>query len=192
MRVRSESSEPTMLFSQTMPDEHPPTPPPSRWPALITLPTLAKFQLVWCRLCCAVSLLPCQARPLRCSSIIKNLVLMPLDLYPLSTLELRSKGRPALPSSVLPRFLPPSLPSSSSLRRFLLSSLPHFSALLRFIPASLRPPHVSLSITCPLVSYSVSTTASKRPYEESPEKLVSLDYSMYKRIIVTYHLINDS
>ena len=34
-----------------MPDEHPSTPPPSRWPALITLPTLAKFQLVWRHLC---------------------------------------------------------------------------------------------------------------------------------------------
>ena len=30
---------------------HPPTPPPSRWRALITLPPLAKFQLVWRRLC---------------------------------------------------------------------------------------------------------------------------------------------
>ena len=30
---------------------HPPTPPPSRWPALITLPPLAKVQLVWRRLC---------------------------------------------------------------------------------------------------------------------------------------------
>ena len=30
---------------------HPPTPPPSRWPALITLPPLAKFQLVYRRLC---------------------------------------------------------------------------------------------------------------------------------------------
>ena len=28
---------------------HPPTPPPSRWPALTTLPPLAKFQLVWRR-----------------------------------------------------------------------------------------------------------------------------------------------
>ena len=40
-----------MLIFQTKPDEHPPTPPPCRWPALITLPTLAKFQLVWRRLC---------------------------------------------------------------------------------------------------------------------------------------------
>ena len=27
------------------------TPLPSRWPVLTTLPLLAKFQLVWCRLC---------------------------------------------------------------------------------------------------------------------------------------------
>ena len=30
---------------------HPPTPRPSRWPALATLPPLAKFQIVWRRLC---------------------------------------------------------------------------------------------------------------------------------------------
>ena len=29
---------------------HPPTQPPSRWPALITLPPIAKFHLVWRRL----------------------------------------------------------------------------------------------------------------------------------------------
>ena len=40
------NSEPAMLISRARPDEHPPTPPPCRWPALITLPTLAKFQLV--------------------------------------------------------------------------------------------------------------------------------------------------
>ena len=39
---------------QTMPDEHPPMPPPSRWLAFITLPPLAKFQLVWRRLCGAL------------------------------------------------------------------------------------------------------------------------------------------
>ena len=33
---------------------HSPTPPPSRWPALATLPPLAKFQLVWRRLCAAL------------------------------------------------------------------------------------------------------------------------------------------
>ena len=37
--------------SQTMPDEHLPAPPPSRWRALIASPPLAKFQLVWRRLC---------------------------------------------------------------------------------------------------------------------------------------------
>ena len=30
---------------------HPPTPPPSRCPALTTLPPLAKFQFLWRRLC---------------------------------------------------------------------------------------------------------------------------------------------
>ena len=40
-----------MLFSQLTPDEHPPTPPPCRWLALVTFCTLAKFQLVWRRLC---------------------------------------------------------------------------------------------------------------------------------------------
>ena len=50
VRLHSENSEPTM-FSQTTPDEHPPTRSPCRWSALITPPTLAKFQLVWRRLC---------------------------------------------------------------------------------------------------------------------------------------------
>ena len=35
----------------TIPEEHPPTPTPCRWPALITLPSLAKLQLAWRRLC---------------------------------------------------------------------------------------------------------------------------------------------
>ena len=50
VRLHLESSEPTILFSLT-PDEHPPTPLPCRWPALITLRTLAKFELVWRRRC---------------------------------------------------------------------------------------------------------------------------------------------
>ena len=33
---------------------HPPTPSPSRWSALPNLPPLAKFQLVWRRLCAAL------------------------------------------------------------------------------------------------------------------------------------------
>ena len=52
--LHPESSEPTMLISQTTPNEHPSTLLPSRWPAFITLPALAKFQLVWRRLCDAV------------------------------------------------------------------------------------------------------------------------------------------
>ena len=46
VRLHSDNSEPTMLISQKTPDEHPP-PSPCRWPALIALSTLAKFQLVW-------------------------------------------------------------------------------------------------------------------------------------------------
>ena len=50
-----------VFFPQTMLDEHPPTPPPSRWLfiALITLPTLAKFQLVWRRFCDVVLFSSC-------------------------------------------------------------------------------------------------------------------------------------
>ena len=54
-RLHSGNSEPAMWFSQTTPDEHPPTPPPCRRPALITLRTLTKFQLV-CRHLCDVVL----------------------------------------------------------------------------------------------------------------------------------------
>ena len=35
---------------------HPPTPPPSRWPALTTLPFFADFKLVWRRMCGALRL----------------------------------------------------------------------------------------------------------------------------------------
>ena len=42
-----------------LPDEQPPTPSPRRWPALITLPTLAKFHLVWRRICDVVLFLSC-------------------------------------------------------------------------------------------------------------------------------------
>ena len=51
VRMSSENSEPTRWFSKTTPGEHPSTPPPCRWPALITLRTPTKFQLVWRRLC---------------------------------------------------------------------------------------------------------------------------------------------
>ena len=51
VRLHSENFEPTTWFGEMTPDEHPPTPPPCRWPAPITLRTPTKFQLVWCRLC---------------------------------------------------------------------------------------------------------------------------------------------
>ena len=51
VRLHSENSESTMLIYQTTADEHPPTPPRCRWPVLITSPTLARFQIVWRRLC---------------------------------------------------------------------------------------------------------------------------------------------
>ena len=51
VRLHTERFEPTMLFSQTTPEKRPPTPPPSRWTTLVTLPHLAKFQVVWRRLC---------------------------------------------------------------------------------------------------------------------------------------------
>ena len=47
------------FFPQMMSDEHSPTPPPSRWPAFITLHHLTKFQLVWRRLCDVVLFLSC-------------------------------------------------------------------------------------------------------------------------------------
>ena len=40
-----------LTVSPPLSSSHPPTPPPSRWPALTTLAPLPKFQLVWSRLC---------------------------------------------------------------------------------------------------------------------------------------------
>ena len=54
---------------------HPPTPTPSRWPALTTLPPLAKFQLVWRRLCEALlssSSLAGQKHPSLLSRLVWN------------------------------------------------------------------------------------------------------------------------
>ena len=59
VHLHSESSELTFFVPETIPDEHPVTPPPSRWPALTTLPHLAKFQLVWRRLCVVVLFASC-------------------------------------------------------------------------------------------------------------------------------------
>ena len=54
---------------------YPPMPPPSRWSALITLPPLAKFQLVWHRLCEALltsSSLAGQKHPSLLSRLVCN------------------------------------------------------------------------------------------------------------------------
>ena len=53
-KIRQElsSANPRLIVSPPpLSSSHPPTPPSNRWPALTTLPPLAKFQLVWCRLC---------------------------------------------------------------------------------------------------------------------------------------------
>ena len=55
VRVQTESSDCTIVFPQTMPVEHPPMPPPSRWAALIILPQLAEIQFIGAArvmLCC--------------------------------------------------------------------------------------------------------------------------------------------
>ena len=142
--LHSESSEPTILFSQTMPDEHPPTPPLSRWPALITLPTPAKFQLVWRRLCAVVLFPFCLVKhgltdaPLCIEYRFQDTRDAP------STLQLRSRGGPSLLYSALSRVLPPSLPPivrSVSLPPSFPASLPP-SRYLR--PFSLHPPSALL------------------------------------------------
>ena len=156
-----------------MPDKHPQTPPPSRWPARITSPHHANFQLVWRSLCDAVLFSSCffehtltAGRVLpggislvvntRCIRIFcdhLNILYIRPDLYSIEVrLELpgadaapRSKGRPSLPSSALPRALLPSFSPSSSLPCFLLPPLPH---CLR--AASLQP---SISSIPPSIFY---------------------------------------
>ena len=135
-------------------------------------------------MCCPsfVSLLPCQTRLCGCSSTygVPGIVFKSPELRSLSALQLRSKGRSSLPSSVLPRFLPlpfvlrPLCLASSFLPCLISSALP------RFLPPFLRPPrasshlpsrfgskckssgwyqichfHLMLSVRCPLVSYAV-------------------------------------
>ena len=142
VRLQSESSEPTILFSQTTPDEHPPTPPPSWWPALFTLPTLAKFQLVWRRLCGVVLFASCLVKygftdaPLWIEYCFQVTRVAP------STLHLRSRGRPSLPppcvaSSFLPLLLRPRCLASSFLH-CLTSSIPVYPTLLP--QSSVHPP----------------------------------------------------
>ena len=56
VRLELNGANPRLIVSPpSLSPSHPPTPPPSRWPALTALPPLAKFQLVWRRcvkLCC--------------------------------------------------------------------------------------------------------------------------------------------
>ena len=134
-----------------MPDAHPPTPPPSRWPALITLPTLTKFQLGWRRLC-DVALFPSclinTAFPMPCIIRVSFASRSSCTLYSSSSFE-----GPTLSSFLHPDSLPPSFPSSLLLlflRPLCLASpfLPCLtsSALPRFLPPSLpslRPSSIS-------------------------------------------------
>ena len=70
------------MFSQTTPDEHSLNAPPCRWPALINLPTLAKFQLVWRRLCVVVVLLcSSSSTPLRPSVCYPNINMVVSIMY---------------------------------------------------------------------------------------------------------------
>ena len=116
-----------------------------------------------------------------------------------STLQLRSRSQLSLPSSALPRFLAPSLPPSSALPRFLLPSLPHFlshASLPLCFPSSPSILHLSSvpavraelqnkqlvgrfylieKIPTPLVHWVCRPQPRKSSYEESPERLFSLD-----------------
>ena len=66
VRLYSENSEPTMLIFLTTPDEHPPTPSPCRWPALIALPTLASFgSFGAASVMCCIGPPACSSTPLR-------------------------------------------------------------------------------------------------------------------------------
>ena len=93
MSACTQNSEPKMLISQTTPDEHIPTPPPCRWPALITLPTLAKFYLAWLHLCDVQFCPPaCSSTPLWPSvhypsiSLFVNIIRIQTFFYYLNTL----------------------------------------------------------------------------------------------------------
>lgn len=58
-RLHAESFEPTIVFPQTMVDKRRSTLRPSRLPALFILPTFAKVQVVWRRLCDVVRFPSC-------------------------------------------------------------------------------------------------------------------------------------
>ena len=116
-----------MLISQTTPDEHPPTPPPCRWPALITLPSpsFSSFGAASMMLCCSVPP-ACSSTPLQPSmnypsiSIIVNIMCIQTFCEHLNVLYIfdqtdlhRFKIRQEL-SSANPRLIvsPPPLSSS--------------------------------------------------------------------------------
>ena len=108
--LHSDSSEPITFSPQTMPDEHLLTSPPSRWPTLITLPTLAKFQLFW-RCLCDVMLFPsCRTKSGLTDAPLSIEFRFQVTRLAPSTLQLRSRGRPSLP----PPCLASSRPSSIS------------------------------------------------------------------------------
>ena len=130
IRLHSESSEPTLCFPLTMPGEHPPTPPPSRWPALIILPTLPKFQLVWRRLCDVLFPSCLVKHDLADAALLIEYRFQVTRIAP-STLQLRSRGRLSLPPpclSSLPLLLRPLCLTSS------------------FLSASLSPPCLASSL----------------------------------------------
>ena len=121
---------------QTTPDAYPETQPPCRWPALITLPTLVMFHLVWRRLCEIVVLFPsCRVKHgLTETSLIIEYRFQVTRVAP-STLQPRSKGRPSRPppylaSPLLPFLLRP-LCRAPSFLPCLASSIP--------VPPTIKP-----------------------------------------------------
>ena len=72
VRLELNGANPRLIVSPpSLSPSHPPTPLPSRWPALTALPPLAKFQLVWRRcvkLCCLAP--PSLARNIRLCCLV--------------------------------------------------------------------------------------------------------------------------
>ena len=186
-----------------MPGEHPPTPPPSRWPALIILPTLPKFQLVWRRLCDVLFPSFLVKYSLTDAPLLIEYRFQVTRVAP-STLRLRSRGRPSLPPPRLASSLLHSVVRSASLPPYFPVSIPPpclASSLLPILPPvnlpyPLRPGgsgrvakhaagmsfHLILSIRCPLVWYTMcQPQPRKSSYPESPEKLFSVDFKYMRR-----------
>ena len=134
VRLHSESSERMILFSQTTPAEHPPTPPPCLWPALITLPTSPSFRSFGAA---SDVLLPsCLVKHgLTDAPLLVEYRFQVTRVAP-STLQLRSKGRRSLPRPCLASSAP-SLPSCSLPRFLHHASLPSFHSPR---PSSISPP----------------------------------------------------